>query len=106
MLSTECAIGLRDSSLWGRISSAVLRQRNLPGAGDTCRCLISRCIDEVLSHPRLPRRDSKSLNADHHTVCKFDDVEDSNYVSVRNALKTLVTTNCSTGKKREHESCI
>lgn len=40
---------------------------------------------------------SKSLNADHHTVCKFDSVHDSNYVSVRNALKTLVTNIRSRG---------
>ena len=40
---------------------------------------------------------SRSLNADHHTICKFDSIQDSNYISVRNALKTLVTTVRSTG---------
>lgn len=38
------------------------------------------------------------LNADHHTVCKFDSIQDSNYIGVRNALKTLVTTIRSTGQ--------
>jgi hypothetical protein len=40
---------------------------------------------------------SKSLDADHHTICKFTSVQDSNYISVRNALKTLVDTIPSTG---------
>lgn len=46
-----------------------------------------------------PDEITKSLNADHHTVCKFDSIQDSNYISVRNALKTLVTTLRSTGKQ-------
>lgn len=37
-----------------------------------------------------PGEISKSLNADHHDVCKFTSPEDPNYVSVRNALKSLV----------------
>ncbi|CAD6570233.1 MAG: hypothetical protein ASARMPREDX12_005007 [Alectoria sarmentosa] len=41
---------------------------------------------------------SRSLNADHHTVCKFDSVQDSNYISIRNALKTLVASIRSTGQ--------
>ena len=37
------------------------------------------------------------LNADHHTVCKFDNLQDPNYISIRNGLKTLVTTILSRG---------
>ena len=37
-----------------------------------------------------PGEVSKSLNADHHDVCKYTSQDDSNYTSVRNALKTLV----------------
>ncbi|KAL8649619.1 MAG: hypothetical protein Q9226_005500, partial [Calogaya cf. arnoldii] len=44
-----------------------------------------------------PNEISKSLNADHHTVCKFDNYESADYISVRNALKTLITDVCSTG---------
>lgn len=44
-----------------------------------------------------PDEITRSLNADHHTVCKFDSIQDSNYISVRNALKTLVTTIRLTG---------
>ena len=33
---------------------------------------------------------SRPLNADHHGVCKYSSPEDANYVSVRNALGTLV----------------
>lgn len=37
-----------------------------------------------------PKEVSRALNADHHDVCKYTSPEDSNYISVRNALKTLV----------------
>ena len=37
-----------------------------------------------------PKEISRALNADHHDVCKYSDPEDPNYVSVRNALKSLV----------------
>ena len=33
---------------------------------------------------------SRPLNADHHGVCKYSGPEDSNYISVRNALSSLV----------------
>lgn len=33
---------------------------------------------------------SRPLNADHHGVCKYYGPEDSNYISVRNALSSLV----------------
>ncbi|KAM0444428.1 hypothetical protein ACHAO4_010181 [Trichoderma viride] len=33
---------------------------------------------------------SRSLQADHHDVCKYSSPVDSNYLSVRNALKSLV----------------
>lgn len=38
------------------------------------------------------------LNADHHNVCKFDNPQDPNYISIRNGLKTLVTTVLSRGQ--------
>ncbi len=44
-----------------------------------------------------PGEVSKSLNADHHDVCKYVSQEDSNYVAVRNALKTLVRSLQSRG---------
>ena len=39
-----------------------------------------------------PGEVSKSLNADHHDVCKYINPEDTNYVDVRNALRNLVKT--------------
>ncbi|KGO65030.1 hypothetical protein PEX1_017620 [Penicillium expansum] len=45
-----------------------------------------------------PKEISKALVADHHTVCKFDSIQDSNYISVRNALKTLVSSIRSAGQ--------
>jgi hypothetical protein len=37
-----------------------------------------------------PGEISKPLNADHHDVCKYTSADDPNYVSVRNALQSLV----------------
>lgn len=47
-----------------------------------------------------PGEISKSLNADHHDVCKYTSQEDSNYVSVRDALKSLVRNTGSRGNCR------
>ncbi|KAL8888657.1 MAG: hypothetical protein Q9192_006143, partial [Flavoplaca navasiana] len=37
-----------------------------------------------------PNEVSKALNADHHNVCKYADRRDPNYISVRNAMKSLL----------------
>lgn len=39
-----------------------------------------------------PDEVSKPLDADHHNVCKYTSQQDPNYVSVRNALKSLLRT--------------
>lgn len=39
-----------------------------------------------------PGEISKSMVADHHDVCKFTSQEDPNYISVRNALNTIVNS--------------
>ncbi|KAK8138008.1 NACHT and WD domain-containing protein [Apiospora sp. TS-2023a] len=38
-----------------------------------------------------PGEVSKALVADHHTVCKYDGIDDPNYITIRNVLKTLVS---------------
>ena len=38
-----------------------------------------------------PGEISKALSADHHSVCKYDSPKDPNYVTVRNALQSLVS---------------
>lgn len=38
-----------------------------------------------------PGEVSKGLDADHHTVCKYDDREDPNYVTVRNFIRTQIS---------------
>ncbi|KAI9888888.1 MAG: hypothetical protein M1814_006177 [Vezdaea aestivalis] len=38
-----------------------------------------------------PGETSKALDADHHNVCKYDDLRDPNYIIVRNVLKSLVS---------------
>ena len=40
---------------------------------------------------------SRPLNADHHGICKYSSPDDSNYVSVRNALSSLVKNFRPTG---------
>lgn len=52
-----------------------------------------------------PKEISKALVADHHTVCKFDSIQDSNYISVRNALKTLVSSIRSAGEPNLYFCC-
>lgn len=37
-----------------------------------------------------PGEISKSMNADHHDLCKYASPDDPNYISVRNALQTLI----------------
>lgn len=37
-----------------------------------------------------PNEVSKALDADHHNVCKYTNQQDPNYISVRNALKSLL----------------
>jgi len=37
-----------------------------------------------------PNEISSPLNANHHTVCKFASRNDSNYITVRNVIKSLV----------------
>ncbi|KAL8688517.1 MAG: hypothetical protein Q9218_005593 [Villophora microphyllina] len=37
-----------------------------------------------------PYEVSKPLDADHHNVCKFTDQQDPNYISVRNAIRSVV----------------
>ena len=43
-----------------------------------------------------PGETSKALNADHHNVCKYDGPRDPNYITVRNALKSLISKIIST----------
>ena len=54
-------------------------------------------VDKGSATMGYPNEISKSMNADHHTVCKFSNKENSDYISVRNALKTLITDVCLRG---------
>ena len=38
-----------------------------------------------------PGETSKALDADHHSVCKYDGPADPNYITVRNALTSLIS---------------
>ena len=48
-----------------------------------------------------PGETSKALNADHHNVCKYDSPRDPNYITVRNALKSLVSKIISTSRSHK-----
>lgn len=48
-----------------------------------------------------PGETSKALDADHHNVCKYDSPRDPNYITVRNALKSLVSKIISTSRSKK-----
>ncbi|KAL4923585.1 uncharacterized protein BDV17DRAFT_296216 [Aspergillus undulatus] len=47
-----------------------------------------------------PGEISNPLDADHHGVCKYDNNRDPNYISVRNALKSIVSKIISTTRSK------
>ncbi|KAL8890337.1 MAG: hypothetical protein Q9215_002507 [Flavoplaca cf. flavocitrina] len=53
----------------------------------SARVMILEKESSVLGYPG---ETSKALNADHHNVCKFDSPKDPNYITVRNALGSIV----------------
>ena len=55
-------------------------------------------LEKASSILGYPGETSKSMMADHHDVCKFTSRQDPNYISVRNALKTIVSSACEKGK--------
>ncbi|KAL4917357.1 hypothetical protein BDW62DRAFT_85983 [Aspergillus aurantiobrunneus] len=48
-----------------------------------------------------PGEISNPLDADHHGVCKYEDRRDPNYITVRNALKSIVSKIISTTRPKE-----
>lgn len=66
------------------------------------RANISKMIVEkdssVLGYPG---ETSKALNADHHNVCKYDSPRDPNYITVRNALQSIVSKIISTSRSKK-----
>lgn len=57
-------------------------------------------LDQESAKLGYPGEVSRSLNADHHGVCKFHNADDSNYRVILSALKSLVSTYLPTGKYR------
>ena len=51
-----------------------------------------------------PSEISKPLQADHRGVCKYSSPNDSNYISVRNAIKSVVSTSLSNMGQKGTES--
>ena len=56
------------------------------GAADFVKIVVER-ESAVLGYPNEV---SSPLTADHHTICKYPSNLDSNYVNVRNVIKSLV----------------
>jgi hypothetical protein len=50
-----------------------------------------------------PGEISKALHADHHGVCKYASMDDPNYITVRNVLKSLISQAI---KKQAHSVTI
>ncbi|KAF7552556.1 hypothetical protein G7046_g7383 [Stylonectria norvegica] len=45
-----------------------------------------------------PGEVSNPLDADHVSICKYENRSDPNYIAVRNALKRMISDNCGKGK--------
>ncbi|KAI9665515.1 MAG: hypothetical protein M1831_001657 [Alyxoria varia] len=54
----------------------------------SARVMILEKDSSVLGYPG---ETSRALNADHHNVCKYDGPNDPNYITVRNALVSLIS---------------
>lgn len=52
-----------------------------------------------------PGEISKPLDADHNGICKYESPSDPKYITVRNALKTLIGNEKSKGKLPAGTSC-
>ncbi|KAL8654123.1 MAG: hypothetical protein Q9210_001698 [Variospora velana] len=48
-----------------------------------------------------PGETSKALDADHHNVCKFDNPKDPNYITVKNALGSIIGKIISTSSSNK-----
>lgn len=55
-------------------------------------------LEKTSSILGYPGEISRSMTADHHDVCKFTSRQDPNYISIRNALKSIVTSTREEGK--------
>ncbi|KAL8644571.1 MAG: hypothetical protein Q9226_007697 [Calogaya cf. arnoldii] len=51
---------------------------------------IKMILEKESSVLGYPGETSKALDADHHNICKFDSPKDPNYITVRNALGSIV----------------
>ncbi|KAI0433014.1 NACHT and WD domain protein [Xylaria sp. FL1042] len=67
----------------------------------SARIMVLEKDSSVLGYPG---EISKALDADHHGVCKFESPKDSNYVTVRNVLKSLMSKIISTKKLQTPEA--
>ncbi|CAD6578587.1 MAG: hypothetical protein ASARMPRED_008773 [Alectoria sarmentosa] len=64
----------------------------------SARIMILEKDSSVLGYPG---ETSKALDADHHNVCKYDSPRDPNYITMRNALKSLVSKIISTSRSNK-----
>ena len=55
-------------------------------------------LDKDSSVLGYPGETSRKLDADHHNICKYNGSDDPNYVTVRNALKSLVSKTSSSSE--------
>lgn len=57
-------------------------------------------LDQESAKLGYPGEVSRSLNADHHGVCKFESTQDSNYKVILSALKSLMASYSTNGRMR------
>ena len=61
------------------------------GATWVCADFSKMILEKDSSVLGYPGETSKALDADHHNVCKYDSPRDPNYITVKNALRSLVS---------------
>ena len=90
------SIGLKSSRVVGNC------YLNFPAVTKVLQMILER-DSSILGYPG---EKSKALNADHHSVCKYDSPQDPNYVAVRNALQSLIAKIISTNRSDDSSSSI
>lgn len=63
-----------------------------------CTNISKMILEKDSSVLGYPGETSRALNADHHNVCKYDSPRDPNYITVRNALQSIVSKIMSTSR--------
>jgi hypothetical protein len=71
-----------------------------PSVVNSVTLILFKVVDKESAVLGYPNENSSALNADHHSMSKFRDTEDANYVHVRNILRMFLKAIKTPGKLR------